>query len=72
MLRHRKRTIQAVKKLDAFPKVPEEIVKTSTTSGTSKYFDIILSQACKRGLKFSVLSMHENFSCSVISYLTKF
>ncbi|XP_068249423.1 endoplasmic reticulum-Golgi intermediate compartment protein 2 [Palaemon carinicauda] len=34
MLRHRKKTLQVVKKLDAFPKTSEECVETTTTGGT--------------------------------------
>ena len=36
MLRHRKKTLQVVKKLDAFPKTSEECVEATTTGGTSK------------------------------------
>lgn len=34
MLRHRKKTLQAVRQLDAFPKTSKECVETTTTGGT--------------------------------------
>lgn len=42
MLRHRKKTLQAVRQLDAFPKTSKECVETTTTGGTVSVISHIL------------------------------
>ncbi|KAK8725725.1 hypothetical protein OTU49_010717, partial [Cherax quadricarinatus] len=42
MLRHRKKALQIVKSLDAFPKTSEECVKTSTTGGTCLVISLLV------------------------------